>query len=72
MLCLPNNPSGAVLTPEAAQAICDVLDEMWEKYYALDADGGFSIVLDEVYTDITAGKQVSLMQVCDRTSVVQR
>jgi len=54
VLCLPNNPTGAMLTADEAQELCATLDCLWEEWYAKDPAGGFSIVLDEVYVGITA------------------
>lgn len=54
VLCLPNNPTGAMLTVNEARELCATLDALWEEWYAHDPAGGFSVVLDEVYVGITA------------------
>jgi len=54
VLCLPNNPTGAMLSVDEARELCATLDALWEKWYAHDSAGGFSVVLDEVYVGITA------------------
>ena len=60
VLCLPNNPTGASLTPDQARELCVTLDSLWEEWYADDA-AGFSIILDEVYVGITAAPVASLL-----------
>jgi len=63
VLCYPNNPTGAVLDDSEAAALCQTLDELYDEYgYATDPAGGFSVILDEVYTGITADSHVSLLQ----------
>lgn len=58
VLVLPNNPTGAVLDDASAKSLCSALDEAWDTWYATDPDGGFTVVLDEVYLGITAAQQV--------------
>jgi len=61
VLCLPNNPTGAMLTVDEARELCETLDELWEQYYVCDPAGGFSVILDEVYVGITSKPSASLL-----------
>jgi aspartate/methionine/tyrosine aminotransferase len=62
VLCLPNNPTGAVLDEALAASLCQTLDELYDEYrYGDDPQGGFSVILDEVYIGITEQKHVSLL-----------
>jgi aspartate/methionine/tyrosine aminotransferase len=54
VLCIPNNPTGNMITSTEAKSLCRALDEIYNKYYASDPVGGFSVILDEVYLGITA------------------
>jgi aspartate/methionine/tyrosine aminotransferase len=64
VLCAPNNPTGAVLTKDAARALAAVLeDEMQKELAARSTARGFIILLDEVYLGIEAQEHVSLLQV---------
>ena len=57
ILCAPNNPTGAVLSSEEAQALAAVLEaEMTTR------GGQFIVLLDEVYIGIESGAHVSLLQ----------
>ena len=62
VLCLPNNPTGAVLDCTTAATLCRTLDSIYDEYYTADTAGGFSVILDEVYVGITADSHVSLLQ----------
>lgn len=61
VLCLPNNPTGTMITVSEAKSLCKALDEIYDEYYASDLNGGFSVILDEVYLGITAKPVQSLL-----------
>eukprot|EP00615_Pteridomonas_danica_P000598 CAMPEP_0114353438 /NCGR_PEP_ID=MMETSP0101-20121206/18667_1 /TAXON_ID=38822 ORGANISM="Pteridomonas danica, Strain PT" /NCGR_SAMPLE_ID=MMETSP0101 /ASSEMBLY_ACC=CAM_ASM_000211 /LENGTH=544 /DNA_ID=CAMNT_0001494281 /DNA_START=56 /DNA_END=1687 /DNA_ORIENTATION=+ len=61
VLCVPNNPTGKMITSEEAYDLCIALDNIWEEYYSNDPLGGFSVILDEVYLGITAKPVQSML-----------
>lgn len=60
VLCFPNNPTGAVITPAEARELASTLEDELECEEA--RGGGFLVLLDEVYLGIENAPHVSMLQ----------